>query len=143
VLEHNVNGILPSAIAGITGWSHSFLLLPRTIEAPQVVGFLENLFRPIRGEVPDVWDDLPAHRGRLVKNLVRAHEDRLVVERLPGHAPELNPVENRWGYRGAPRPSEPLSGRSRSARQPRASGAKPEAPTSAPGRCLLKASGAF
>jgi len=41
---------------------------------------------------------LPAHRARLVSEFIRAQGDRLMVERLPGYAPELNPVEYIWGY---------------------------------------------
>ena len=45
-----------------------------------------------------VWDGLPAHRARLVTEFIAAQQGRLVVERLPGYAPELNPVEYIWGY---------------------------------------------
>src|ERR1700677_4581297 len=35
---------------------------------------------------------------RLVSEFIRAQRGRLVIERLPGYAPELNPVEYIWGY---------------------------------------------
>jgi transposase len=34
----------------------------------------------------------------LVKNYVATTKGRLVVERLPAYAPELNPVEYMWGH---------------------------------------------
>lgn len=98
MLQHNFNWNLLSAIAGVTIWNFYFRLFPGTIKAPQVVEFLEHLLRHVRGPLLVIWDGLPAHRSRLVKDFVRAHEDRLVVERLPGYAPELNPVEYLWGY---------------------------------------------
>lgn len=98
MLQHNFNWNLLSAIAGVTIWNFYFRLFPGTIKAPQVVEFLEHLLRHVSGKVLVIWDGLPAHRSRLVKDFVRAHEDRLVIERLPGYAPELNPVEYLWGY---------------------------------------------
>ena len=41
---------------------------------------------------------LTIHRSVLVKNCVAATKGRLVVERLPAYAPELNPVEYMWGH---------------------------------------------
>lgn len=98
MLQHNFNWNLLSAIAGVTIWNFYFRLFPGTIKAPQVVEFLEHLLRHVRGKLLVIWDGLPAHRSRLVKEFIHAHEDRLVVERLPGYAPELNPVEYLWGY---------------------------------------------
>ena len=45
-----------------------------------------------------LWDGAPIHRSRLVKHDVASTRGRLVVERLPADAPELNPVEYRWGH---------------------------------------------
>jgi transposase len=50
------------------------------------------------GPAAGVWDGLPAHRGRAVKEFIAAQRGRLVVEQLPASAPELNPVEYIWGY---------------------------------------------
>jgi putative transposase len=43
-----------------------------------------------------VWDGLPAHRSLAMAAWLRRQRSWLVVERLPGHAPELNPVEALW-----------------------------------------------
>src|SRR5215204_2890010 len=42
-----------------------------------------------------LWDGLPAHRSRAMRAWL-GQRSWLVVERLPGYAPELNPVEGLW-----------------------------------------------
>ena len=73
-------------------------LYPTTIRAPQVVNFLGHLLHHLPGKLLVVWHGLPAHRARLVREFIRAQRGRLAIERLPGYAPELNPVEYIWGY---------------------------------------------
>ena len=43
-----------------------------------------------------VWDGLPAHRSKVVHTWLRQQRSWLVVEPLPGYAPDLNPVEGLW-----------------------------------------------
>jgi transposase len=43
-----------------------------------------------------VWDGLPAHRSLAMAAWLRRQRSWLVVEPLPGYAPELNPVEGLW-----------------------------------------------
>jgi transposase len=43
-----------------------------------------------------VWDGLPAHRSKAMNDFLATQTDWLTVERLPGYAPELNPVEALW-----------------------------------------------
>jgi len=43
-----------------------------------------------------LWDGLPAHRSLVMRAWLRRQRHWLVVERLPGYAPELNPVEGLW-----------------------------------------------
>jgi hypothetical protein len=43
-----------------------------------------------------VWDGLPAHRSQAMRAWLRGQRSWLVVEPLPGYAPELNPVEALW-----------------------------------------------
>jgi len=93
VLQYHFNWKVLSAAAGITWWNFYFRLYPTTIRAPQVVDFLGHLLRHLPGKLLVVWDGLPAHRARLVSEFIRAQRGRLVLEWLPGYAPELNPVE--------------------------------------------------
>jgi transposase len=44
-----------------------------------------------------IWDGLPAHRSRRMTDWIASQRDWLSVERLPGYAPDLNPLEQAWG----------------------------------------------
>jgi transposase len=63
-----------------------------------LIAFLADLKRHLRGQkaVP-VWDGLPAHKSRAMQEYLRSQRRLLTVERLPGYAPGLNPVETLWG----------------------------------------------
>ena len=98
VLQYHFNWQGLSAMAGITWWNFYFRLFPGAIRAPQVVQFLRHLLRHLRGKLMVIWDGLPTHRSRLVKDFVVEQKGRLELEFLPGYAPELNPVEYLWGY---------------------------------------------
>jgi transposase len=43
-----------------------------------------------------LWDGLPPHPSRPMQAFLRSQRGWLVAERLPGYAPELNPVEGVW-----------------------------------------------
>ena len=43
-----------------------------------------------------LWDGLPAHRSHAMAAWLRQQRSWLVVEPLPGYAPNLNPVEALW-----------------------------------------------
>ena len=75
-----------------------FPALPRHHRAPEVVDFLGHLLRHLPGKLRVVWDGLRQHRARLVSEFIAAQRGRLAIERLPGYAPELNPVEYICGY---------------------------------------------
>jgi len=45
-----------------------------------------------------LWDGLPAHRSRAMRDWLNTQRRWLVVERLPAYAPELNPVEGLWSW---------------------------------------------
>ena len=63
-----------------------------------LIRFLQDLHRHLRrGKAILVWDGLPAHKSRIMKEYLRRQRAWLAVERLPGYAPELNPVETLWG----------------------------------------------
>jgi transposase len=98
VLQYAFTWKTLSAIAGVTWWNFYFRLYPGSVRAPQVVEFLAHLLRHLRGRLLVIWDGLPVHRSRLVKEFVAEQQGRLQLERLPAYAPELNPVEYLWGY---------------------------------------------
>ena len=63
-----------------------------------MIDFLKALLRHIDKPLLIVWDRLPAHRSRLVREFIELSEGHIVTEYLPPHAPELNPVEYIWSY---------------------------------------------
>jgi hypothetical protein len=75
-----------------------FQVKPDSYNTDSLIGFIEDLRRHFRSrKVILVWDGLPAHRSRAMTEYLRGQRRWLTVERLPGYAPELNPVEYLWG----------------------------------------------
>ena len=83
-------------MAGITIWNFYFRLFAGSIKAPQVIEFLKHLQQHIGGRLTVIWDGLPAHRSRPVREYVDRQQGGIHLERLPAYAPELNPKENLW-----------------------------------------------
>jgi transposase len=75
-----------------------FQLHEDSVKAPEVIAFLKHLQQHIAGKLLVIWDGLPAHRSKLVADYLASTKGRVWVERLPGYAPELNPIEYLWGY---------------------------------------------
>jgi transposase len=98
VLQYHFNWSLLSAMAAVTWWNFYFRLFQGTIRSPQVVEFLTHLLRHIPGQVLVIWDGATTHRSKMVRDFVAQQDGRLTLERLPGYAPELNPVEYLWGH---------------------------------------------
>jgi hypothetical protein len=65
--------------------------------ADEVAKFLRGLLRHLRGKVIVVWDRGPNHKGPVVRAFLKRNR-RLRLEMLPPYAPELNPVEQVWGW---------------------------------------------
>jgi hypothetical protein len=93
ILQYTFNWKSLSAMAGITLWNFYFRLFPGSIKAPQVIQFLQHLQRHIGSKLLIIWDGLPVHRSRLVREYVAAQRGHIHLEYLPAYAPELNPVE--------------------------------------------------
>lgn len=64
-----------------------------------IVRFLKHLLRHIPGQLLVVWDGLPAHRSKAIKEFLRAGgTQRIHLAQLPSYAPDLNPDEGVWNY---------------------------------------------
>ncbi len=89
-----------AAISGITKEGRLFLRLQdRAYKSPDVVAFLRQLLRCLRGTLLVIWDGAPIHRSQVIKDFLAAGAaKRLRLEPLPGYAPELNPDEGIWHY---------------------------------------------
>jgi len=62
-----------------------------------VVRFLQHLLQQIGGKLLVMWDGSPIQRSRVITAcLASGAAKRLQVERVPGDAPERNPVEAVW-----------------------------------------------
>jgi transposase len=78
------------------GW-YLHLHADRSIRQAEVIAFLRDLLRHLRGPIFLVWDRLNAHRGKDVRAFLAKHP-RLQSEFLPSYAPDLNPNEYGWSY---------------------------------------------
>ena len=75
-----------------------FQIKDGTYNTESLIEFLEEFHTHFEGEkVTLIWDGLPAHKSRAMLAWIALQRSWLVVERLPGYAPELNPVELVWG----------------------------------------------
>lgn len=75
-----------------------FQTRPDSYNAESLIAFLQDLRRHLRGQQATlIWDGLPAHKSRLMQEYLRHQRRWLREERLPGYAPDLNPVESLWG----------------------------------------------
>lgn len=113
VLHETFNWKSLSIIGGLALWRFYFQIHAGSIKSLQVIEFLQHLQRHIPGKILILWDGAPIHRSLLVKNHVAATRRRVIVERLPAYAPELNPVEYIWtcstpnerSWKPSPKPS--------------------------------------
>ena len=67
------------------------------IGAAGVASFLRELLRHLRGQVIVIWDGGSNHKGPAIR-AVTGRFPRLALERRPGYAPDLNPVEMIWSH---------------------------------------------
>ena len=75
----------------------AFHVQPGNYDTDTLIQVLGELRRFLGGEKATLlWDGLPAHRSRAMRAWLHTQRSWLVVERLPGYAPELNPTEGLW-----------------------------------------------
>jgi transposase len=87
-----------SIIGAVSLWRILFRIHPGAIKGAEVVDFLKALSRHIPQPLLVIWDGAPIHRSRIVSDHVASTRGRIVVERLPAYAPELNPAEYIWAH---------------------------------------------
>ena len=100
VVRHHFNWKRCSMAAAICYGSHgggaevAFHHQQGAYNTETLIGVLEELRRFLGGQKATlVWDGLPAHRSLAMAAWLRGQRSWLVTERLPGYAPEPNPVE--------------------------------------------------
>jgi transposase len=69
------------------------------LRGPDLVAFLRQVLRQVRGKLLVIWDGAPIHRGQAVKDFLAAGAAaRLHLAQLPPYAPDLNPDEGVWNH---------------------------------------------
>ena len=75
----------------------AFYAQPGAYTSLALIGVIGQLRRFLHGaKVTLLWDNLPAHRSRQMRQFLATQRGWLVGEHLPAYAPELNPVEGLW-----------------------------------------------
>jgi transposase len=70
---------------------------PDSFNAESLIAFLKDLKRFVKGDkVILVWDRLPAHRSKVMKQFLSQQQHWIQIEWLPAYAPDLNPTEGVW-----------------------------------------------
>lgn len=61
------------------------------------IAYLKDIKKELGGKkLLLIWDGLPAHTAKIVATHIASESSWLRVERYPGYAPELSPVEFLW-----------------------------------------------
>jgi putative transposase len=63
----------------------------------EVANFLRTFLKRMPSKVWVIWDGGPNHSGSEIRELLEKQK-RIIIERLPAYAPELNPVEIVWSW---------------------------------------------
>jgi hypothetical protein len=99
VIRHRFKWKRVSMAAGLCYGSHgggAQLAFHHQVDAydtDSLIGALGELRRALGGQKATLlWDGLPAHRSKAMRAWLGRQRRWLVVEPLPGYAPELNPV---------------------------------------------------
>lgn len=75
----------------------AFRLQAGAMKKEHFLAYLKDIKKMMRGKkLLLIWDGLPGHRARVVADWIKGERAWLRVERYPGYAPELSPVEYLW-----------------------------------------------
>lgn len=69
----------------------------QNIATQQILDFLRQLLRHLKGHIVLLWDRFNPHRSARIR-LFLSRTPRLHIVFFPPYAPELNPTENFWSY---------------------------------------------
>jgi transposase len=103
VLRHHFNWKrlpVPGALAYQPDGSQAALMFQikeGSHNTESLISFLHDLHEHFAGaHVTLIWDGLPSHRSTVMKDWITTKSSWLTVERLPGYAHDLNPIEMVW-----------------------------------------------
>jgi len=89
-----------SVMSAIAPDGSFFLTLQKqAFDSQGVIAFLHGLLQEIEGKLLIIWDGAPIHRSKVIQQfLAHGAAKRILLERLPAYAPELNPDEGIWHH---------------------------------------------
>ena len=74
-----------------------FQMRPGAYNDESLIEFLAEFNQLEQRKVVLIWDGLPSHRSRRMQDWIATQRHWLRVERLPGYAHDINPIEQVWG----------------------------------------------
>lgn len=98
LLRYSFNWTHLTVIAALSDRQFYFRFVQGAIQKKQIVEFLRSLRKQIGRKLLIIWDGLPGHRSKIVTDYLASTNGQIVMEYLPGYAPELNPSEYIWAY---------------------------------------------
>jgi transposase len=93
----SMSGVLGYAPDASETWLF-FAMRSGSYNEDSLIEFLTELREELHSEQCTlIWDGLPSHKSKKMMAFLATQADWLVVERLPGYAHDLNPIEKVWG----------------------------------------------
>lgn len=92
------------SISGVISHKGGFYFEVREMEGFKGNGltrFMTNAKKKLRKRLLMVWDNAPSHHSKVVKSYLSTQEKEnpaIWLENIPPYSPELNPIEQLWGY---------------------------------------------
>lgn len=93
-----ISCITLSPVVGRPGLYFQLLPVNQTVHGGEVVSFLAELRRQLRGPFTVVWDRSKIHRKSKAVQAWLSEHSEVVVEDFPAYAPTLNPDEWVWSW---------------------------------------------
>lgn len=66
-----------------------------------LIRFLKNCKKKLRKNMLLIWDNAPSHKSKEIKAYLSQQDKNnppIWLENIPPYSPELNPIEQLWGY---------------------------------------------
>jgi hypothetical protein len=103
---------MSAAVGFAPGGSDAWLVFnmrPGAYNDMTIIEFLADLHDHLGGDkVTVIWDGLPSHRSKRMKNWIATQRSWLVVEQLPAYGHDLQPCRARVGQPQVERAGQPV-----------------------------------
>jgi len=91
-LRRSVIGVIKCSPTGLNPKLY-LRIFKETIGSKELIQFLKELRRHIKGKLILLWDRLPTHCSKELKDFLKTQKHWLTIKWFPPYAPELNPLE--------------------------------------------------